>query len=94
MVQRMMGAQISLPDNIWLRLNLSWVVFFIVSGFANLYVAFYYATELDEKTRMELWVDFKLFGLMGMTLVFVVAQAFYLTRHMEERRRNHRTINR
>lgn len=84
MVQRMMGAQISLADNIWLRLNLSWVTFFIASGFANLYVAFYYATELDEKTRMDFWVDFKLFGLMGMTLVFVVAQAFYLTRHMQE----------
>jgi len=84
MVQRMMGEQIKLPDNIWLRLNLSWVVFFIASGLANLYVAFYYATELDEKTRMDFWVDFKLFGLMGMTLVFVVAQAFYLTRHMEE----------
>lgn len=84
MVQRMMGAQINLPDGIWLRLNLSWVVFFIASGFANLYVAFYYATELDEKTRMDFWVDFKLFGLMGMTLIFVVAQAFYLTRHMQE----------
>lgn len=84
MVQRMMGAQISLPDNIWLRLNLSWVVFFIASGFANLYVAFYYATELDEKTRMDFWVDFKLFGLMGMTLIFVIAQAFYLTRHMQD----------
>lgn len=84
MVQRMMGAQIHLPDTIWLRLNLSWVVFFIASGFANLYVAFYYATELDEKTRMDFWVDFKLFGLMGMTLIFVIAQAFYLTRHMEE----------
>jgi intracellular septation protein len=84
MVQRMMGAQISLPNNIWLRLNLSWVVFFITSGFVNLYVAFYYATELDEKSRMDFWVDFKLFGLMGMTLVFVIAQAFYLTRHMQE----------
>ena len=84
MVQRMMGGQINLPHNIWLRLNLSWVVFFIISGFANLYVAFYYAIELDEKTRMDFWVDFKLFGLMGMTLVFVIAQAVYLTRHMKE----------
>ena len=84
LVERMMGAQIKLPAPIWLRLNLSWVVFFIMSGFANLYVAFYYAIELDEKTRMDNWVDFKLFGLMGMTLVFVVAQAFYLTRHIQE----------
>lgn len=84
LVQRMMGGQIKLPEKIWLRLNLSWVGFFIFSGLANLYVAFYYATELDEKTRMDFWVDFKLFGLMGLTLVFVIAQAIYLTRHIEE----------
>ena len=84
LVTRMMGGQIKLPDQIWLRLNISWVVFFIFSGFANLYVAFYYATDLDEKTRMDFWVDFKLFGLMGLTLVFVIAQAFYLTRYIEE----------
>jgi len=82
LVERMMGSQIKLPENIWIRLNLSWVVFFIASGFANLYVAFYYAPELDEKTRMDFWVDFKLFGLMGLTFVFVIAQAFYLSRHM------------
>jgi len=84
LVQRMMGGQINLPDIIWLKLNMSWVVFFIVSGLANLYVAFYYALDLDEKTRMDFWVDFKLFGLMGMTLVFVIGQAFYLTRHIQE----------
>jgi len=84
LVEKMMGAQIKLPDAIWLRLNLSWVAFFIFSGFANLYVAFYYATDLDEKTRMDFWVNFKLFGLMGMTFVFVIAQAFYLTKHIQE----------
>jgi len=84
LVHRMMAGQINLPDHVWFRLNMSWVVFFILSGFANLYVAFYYATDLDEKTRMDFWVDFKLFGLMGMTLVFVIAQAFYLSRYMEE----------
>ncbi len=83
LVKRMMSGQINLPEQIWVRLNISWVIFFIISGFANLYVAFYYATELDAKTRMDFWVDFKLFGLMGMTLVFVVAQAFYLSRYME-----------
>jgi len=83
LVERMMGAQIKLPDAIWFKLNLSWVIFFIFSGFANLYVAFYYATDLDEKTRMDFWVDFKLFGLMGLTLIFVIAQAFYLSRHMQ-----------
>ena len=85
MVHRMMGAQITLPEAIWTRLNMSWVAFFIISGLANLYVAFYYGLELDEKTRMDNWVNFKLFGLMGLTFIFVSAQAIYLTKHMQEK---------
>ncbi len=84
LVQRMMGGQICLPELIWKRLNLSWVIFFIFSGLANLYVAFYYATDLDEKTRMDNWVNFKLFGLMGLTFVFVIAQGIYLSRYMKD----------
>jgi len=84
LVERAMGNQIELPEAIWNRLNIAWVVFFIISGAANLYVAFYYALEMDEKTRMDTWVDFKLFGLMGLTLVFIILQAIYLTRHISE----------
>jgi len=82
LVHRMMSSQISLPEAIWTRLNLSWVVFFIISGLANIYVAFYYAVELDEKTRMDTWVNFKLFGLLGLTFIFVIAQALYLSKYM------------
>ena len=32
----------------------------------------------------ELWVNFKLFGIMGLTIVFVIAQAFYLARHIQD----------
>ena len=85
LVQRMMGGQIELPDPVWVKLNISWVLFFIFSGAANLYVAFFYGLEMDEKTRMDIWVNFKLFGLMGMTFVFVIAQGIYLTRHMTEK---------
>lgn len=84
LVERMMGAQIKVPDAIWLRLNISWVVFFIISGLVNLYVAFYYGLDMDEKARMDFWVDFKLFGLMGMTLVFVIGQAFYMSRYIQD----------
>ncbi len=84
LVERMMGSQLKLAAEVWLKLNVSWVAFFIISGLANLYVAFYYATDLDEKTRMDFWVDFKLFGLMGMTLIFVIGQAVYLSRHMQD----------
>ena len=84
LVQRMMGAQIQLPEPIWVRLNIAWVIFFIISGAANLYVAFYYGLDMDEKTRMDFWVNFKLFGLMGLTFIFVIAQGFYLAKYMND----------
>ena len=79
----MMNAQINLPQPIWNRLNLLWVIFFILSGLINLYVAFYYRTDLDAETRMNFWVSFKVFGLMGLTIVFAIGQAVYLSRHMQ-----------
>lgn len=82
LIQRAMGNQIELPEEVWTRLNVAWIGFFILSGAANLYVAFYYALELDEKVRMDNWVDFKLFGLMGLTLIFIILQAIYLSRHI------------
>ena len=84
LVERMMGSQLDLPDYVWTRLNLSWVAFFIISGAANLYVAFYYDLDAQPDVRMETWVDFKLFGLMGLTIIFVILQAFYLARFIQE----------
>jgi intracellular septation protein len=84
LVERMMGSQLDLPDYVWTRLNLSWVAFFIISGTANLYVAFYYNIDDLPETRMETWVDFKLFGLMGLTIIFVILQAIYLARFIQE----------
>ncbi|MGH8611197.1 MAG: septation protein A [Gammaproteobacteria bacterium] len=73
LVQRMLERNVDLPPAVWTRLNASWAVFFVLMGTANLYVAFNFATET--------WVNFKLFGLMGLTVLFVFAQAFYLARH-------------
>ncbi|MGH8602938.1 MAG: septation protein A [Gammaproteobacteria bacterium] len=73
LVQRMLERNVELPAAVWTRLNTSWAVFFVLMGTANLYVAFNFATET--------WVNFKLFGLMGLTVLFVFAQAFYLARH-------------
>jgi intracellular septation protein len=83
-IQRMMGEQIKLPENVWKTLNLSWVAFFCISGAANLYVAFYYNLQADAGDRMDTWVNFKLFGLMGLTIAFVILQAIYLSRHISE----------
>jgi intracellular septation protein len=116
LVQRMMGHAVDVPAQVWRRLNLAWVVFFVLSGLVNLYVVyvgsgFYEAkqalmlasgqTDIDlkqcadsfsggvlalcehAKASESAWVDFKLFGMMGMTLVFVLGQALYLARYIQ-----------
>ncbi len=75
LVKRMMGHAITLPAEVWRKLNYSWVLFFIVSGAANLFVAF---------TYHEIWVEFKVFGSLGMTLIFMVVQAIYLSKYLQE----------
>ncbi|MGD8566872.1 MAG: septation protein A [Gammaproteobacteria bacterium] len=74
-IERMMGANITLPASIWLRLNMSWVVFFIALGIINLFVVYNFDTDT--------WVNFKLFGMMGLTILFIVAQAIYMSRHVQ-----------
>jgi intracellular septation protein len=75
LVRRMMEKTVALPEAVWLRLNLAWVLFFVFLGAANLFVAFNFSTET--------WVDFKLFGILGLTLLFVVLQALYLGRYVD-----------
>ncbi len=75
LVQRMMEANIELDEpRVWTRLNVAWVVFFTLMGIVNIYVAYNYSTEF--------WVNFKLFGLLGLTLLFVIGQAFFLAKHI------------
>jgi intracellular septation protein len=77
LIRVMLSQQVQLPDPVWNRLNWSWVAFFAFMGALNLYVAYNYSTDL--------WVNFKLFGGMGLMLVFVVAQALFLARHVEDK---------
>ena len=76
LIRAMMEKNISLPEPIWRRLNLSWVVFFLVMGVLNLYVAFNFSTDT--------WVNFKLFGSFGLMLVFIVGQGLLLSKHAIE----------
>lgn len=75
-IERMLSGNFALPQPIWRRLNLSWTFFFLLMGAANWYVMSFF----DRDT----WVNFKLFGMLGLTLVFVVLQSLYLSRHMAE----------
>ena len=76
LISAMMKGQVKLPSPVWRRLNWSWVLFFVSMGVLNLYVAFNYS----EST----WVNFKLFGFMGLMLVFIVLQGIMLSKHMVE----------
>lgn len=75
LVQSLMGASMKLPDNVWTKLLLSWVAFFAAMGVLNLVVASQLSTDA--------WVNFKLFGSLGLTLAFVVIQGLFLTRHIK-----------
>jgi intracellular septation protein len=76
LIRTMLGDQLRLPEATWSRLNLSWIAFFALMGAANLFVAFNFTTDQ--------WVNFKLFGGIGLMLLFVIGQALVLARHMEE----------
>lgn len=75
LLQRMLGTKITLPNPIWTKLNVSWGVFFAVMGIANLYVVYHYSTNT--------WVDFKLFGTLGLTIVFIIIQSIYMAKHIK-----------
>ncbi len=82
-MERLLGAQLKLPTRIWNLYNLSWGVFFAIAGALNLYVAFYYALDQNEAARQATWVNFKVFGLMGLTLGFGLVQALFIARHIK-----------
>lgn len=78
LIRSLLGEQMDLPDVAWNQLNWSWIGFFVFMGLANLYVAFNFSTD-D-------WVNFKLFGGMGLMLLFVLAQGLLLAKYTEEKK--------
>ena len=75
LIKAMMGKQMDLPQIVWRKLLMSWVGFFAVMGVLNLYVALNFSTDT--------WVNFKLFGGMGLMLVFIVLQALMLSKYID-----------
>ena len=74
LLRMMLGDQLQLPDRIWRRLNFAWIAFFATMGLINLWVAYSFDTAT--------WVNYKLFGGIGLMLVFTVAQGLYLSKHI------------
>ncbi|PKO83225.1 MAG: septation protein A [Betaproteobacteria bacterium HGW-Betaproteobacteria-11] len=76
LIRGMLEAQMQLPEALWRRLNLAWAAFFTLLGGANLYVAFNYSTAT--------WVNFKLFGGMGLMFLFIIIQSLVLAKYLPE----------
>ena len=78
LIRTLLAEQMKLPESVWNKVNWSWIVFFVCMGFANLAVAFAFNLSTDD------WVNFKLFGGMGLMFVFVIIQGLILSKYIEE----------
>lgn len=76
LIQKMLGKELTLPASAWRRLNVAWALFFLACGLANIYIAFWLSQEF--------WVNFKVFGLTGLTLLFTVISGLYIYRLMPQ----------
>jgi intracellular septation protein len=76
LLRSLLGGQIELPTAVWHRLNFAWVAFFATMGLLNLWVAYTFSTSI--------WVNFKLFGGLGLMLAFTIAQGLYLSRYIKD----------
>lgn len=73
LLQYLLKNKVSANDDIWRKLNFMWILFFFFIGAANLIVAHYF--------DLNTWVNFKVFGVLTLTLIFGIIQAFYLSKH-------------
>lgn len=74
LIQRLLGGKMDLPKYVWSRLNLVWALFFLLMGVVNVYVLYHFNTNT--------WVNFKLFGTLGLTILFLIGQAMYMTKYL------------
>jgi intracellular septation protein len=75
---------IKLPPAVWSRVTWSWTAFLTAMAILNWYVAFHYSPDAPSEIRMETWVNFKVWGGIGLFLAFALAQGLMLARHIEE----------
>ncbi|MFJ2991545.1 septation protein A [Pandoraea sp. NPDC087047] len=76
LIRAMMEKQMALPENLWRAVNFSWALFFLAMGALNLVIAYHFSTDT--------WVDFKLFGGMGLMVVFIVVQSLWLAKYIKQ----------
>jgi intracellular septation protein len=75
LIERMLAQAIEAPKKVWIKTNMGWVIFFFVIGLINLYIAYNFSEDV--------WVDFKLFGILGLTFAFMIGQMFFLRHYIK-----------
>lgn len=76
LIKTMLEDNLALPEHVWKKLNISWITFFLIMGFMNLFVVYNFSTPT--------WINFKFFGLMGLTFCFAILQGLYLAQYIDE----------
>ncbi|MFQ1048513.1 septation protein A [Avibacterium paragallinarum] len=74
LIQQLLGKEIQLPDTVWNKLNLGWAGFFLFCMILNIIISQYFSDDL--------WVDFKTFGIIGLSLIATVATGVYIYRYL------------
>ena len=75
-LQKIMGKEIELPENIWKNLTIIWGIFFLFLGTANLFVAKFFSDDV--------WVAYKVFGVISMMIIFFIGQGIYMAKHIKK----------
>ena len=75
LLERALGTQLTLPGNVWTRLNVLWIGNFLIVGALNLYVAYRYSESA--------WVSYKLYSAIGFTLLLTVLTALIISPHLQ-----------
>lgn len=76
LIKAVMGEAVTLPEAAWTKLCIAWGLFFLAKGTLNLWVAYTFSTDT--------WVNFKLFGGMGLMFLFVLAQAWWISQYLPD----------
>lgn len=74
LIEKLNNNAIQLPKKIWNRLSILWIIFFVLMGVLNLYVVYCFDTDT--------WVNFKLFGTFGLTIIFIIFQAVFISKYL------------
>lgn len=80
LIQALLGKELSLPDQVWYKLNLGWIGFFLLCALLNALISEYLSDDA--------WANFKVFGLTGLSLAAVLASGIFLYPYLKQQEVN------